>query len=67
MQHDLDDLRIAVAGIPDRLEIGIGRMAAQLRELDRETDCGIRLGVGRAAVAVGGYLGVRQLAQVLAG
>ena len=66
MQHDLDHLRIVVAGILDRLDIGVGDMPARLDELDGKADRRVGLGVGRMAVAVGRDLGVGEFREVLA-
>ena len=66
MQHDLDQLCVAVAGILDRLDISIGDVAAGLDELDGEADCRCGLGIAGTAVAVGCDFDVGELGQVLA-
>src|SRR5262249_9604250 len=53
---DLHDLRVVVAGGPDRGEVGLADLAAGGRDLLREAERRGGLGVARAALAVGGQL-----------
>ena len=66
MQHDLDHLRVVVAGGLDCGDVVFADVAALARDFDGEADCGVRLGIVRAAVTVGGDFGVVELREVLA-
>ena len=45
MQHDLDDLRVVVAGGLDGADIVLADVAALARDFDGETYCGVCLGI----------------------
>ena len=58
MQHDLDHLRVVVAGILDRLDIRIRDVPAGVDELDGKADRRIGLCIGRMTITIGPDLGV---------
>jgi hypothetical protein len=66
VQHDLDQLRVGIAGVLDGLDVGIGNMAAGVDQLDREANRRVGFRIGRAAGAVGFDFGVGQFREVLA-
>ena len=44
VQHDLDNLRVIIAGGPERIDVVLTDVAAFTRDLDGETYCGSRKG-----------------------
>src|SRR5215211_1116966 len=63
---DLHDLAVAEAGVPDRLDVGLGDVSALTHDLGRETHGGIRLRVARLALTIEGDLLGADLGEVQA-
>ena len=66
MEHDLDQLRIVIAGELDGTDIVLAHMATFPRHFGGEPDSRVGLGVVGSTITVGGDLRVIELGEVLA-
>jgi hypothetical protein len=65
VKHNLDELRMVIAGGFDGGDIVFGDMAVRANDFDRETHSSIRLEIVRGAVTVSGDFGVVELGKIL--